>query len=60
MKTEVDCPVSRKKQQATIDQDTINVVEGQVAFLARCEKCGRLHAKVMGLEVYKAERLAQL
>lgn len=59
MKTDVDCPTSKKKETAVIDPNTINIVEGQICFLARCGKCGRLHSKVMALETYKAERLAE-
>lgn len=59
MKTKIDCQTSKKQEVGTIDPNTINVVEGQIAFLARCDKCGRLHDKVMPLERYKAERLKE-
>lgn len=59
MKTQVDCPTSRKKEEGFIQPDTVYVAEGQVAFLARCKKCGRLHSKVMSLGEYKTERLAE-
>jgi hypothetical protein len=60
MKTQVYCPKTDKLQIAEIDYNTINIVEGQISFLAKCAKCGGFHPKVQGLEGYKAERKAEL
>jgi hypothetical protein len=56
MITKVKCPKNKKEYDGEIAENTLQVIDGQMTLLARCYNCRDLHAKVMPLETFKAER----